>query len=201
MPQIVYILTNSAMPGLIKIGRTDRDLQSRVKELNTQTGVPLAFEVHYACEVADSVAIEKALHDGFADDRINPKREFFRKNPERVVAILRHFAIKQEIIDENATVEFKEEIQALNKEQTKKRESFRFDLVDIQVGTQISFVRDENIKATVIDDKKISLNGEITSLSAGAQNLLSSEYPVSGTIYWTFEGETLDERRIRLSGN
>jgi plastocyanin len=201
MPQIVYILTNSAMPGLIKIGRTDRDLQSRVKELNAQTGVPLPFEVHYACEVVDSVATEKALHDGFADDRINPKREFFRKNPERIVAILRHFAIKQEIVDENATVEFKEEIQALNKEQTKRRESFRFDLVYIAVGTEINFVRDENIKAIVVDDKKISLNGEITSLSAGAQKLLGSDYPIQGTIFWTFEGETLDERRTRLSGN
>ena len=189
------------MPGLIKIGRTDRDLQSRVKELNSQTGVPLPFEVHYACEVVDSVATEKALHSGFADERINPKREFFRKNPERVVAILQHFAIKQETVDESTTVETQEEIQALNKELTKRRESFNFGLVDIPAGSELSFTRDETVKALVIDDKKISLNGEIFSLSAAAQKLLGSNYPIQGTVYWTFDGETLDERRTRLSGN
>ncbi len=189
------------MPGLIKIGRTDRDLQSRVKELNSQTGVPLPFEVHYACEVADSAATEKALHNGFADERINPKREFFRKNPERVVAILQHFAIKQEIIDETTTVETKEEIQALNKESNKRRESFNFSLVDIPVGSEIKYIRDEDFVAIVVDDKKINFNGEITSLSSSAQTLLGSNYPIQGTIYWTFDGETLDERRTRLSGN
>ena len=201
MPQFVYILTNQSMPGLIKIGRTDRDLQSRVKELNSQTGVPLPFEVHYACEVADSAATEKALHNGFADERINPKREFFRKNPERVVAILQHFAIKQEIIDETTTVETKEEIQALNKESNKRRESFNFSLVDIPVGSEIKYIRDEDFVAIVVDDKKINFNGEITSLSSSAQTLLGSNYPIQGTIYWTFDGETLDERRTRLSGN
>jgi hypothetical protein len=201
MPQIVYILTNSAIPGLIKIGRTDRDLQSRVKELNSQTGVPLPFEVHYACEVEDGNKVEKALHDGFADERINPKREFFRKNPERVVAILKLFEIQQETIDEDKTVESHEEIQALNKEKTKRRESFRFDLVDIPVGSQIKFVRDENIIAIVVDDKKILFNGETTSLSSAAQKLLDTVYPIQGTIYWTFEGVTLDERRTRINGD
>ena len=43
LPQgIVYILTNEAMPGYVKIGRTDGDLAGRVRQLNS-TGVPLPF--------------------------------------------------------------------------------------------------------------------------------------------------------------
>jgi hypothetical protein len=40
MAEIVYILTNPVMPGVVKIGKTDReDVQSRVKELFT-TQIP-----------------------------------------------------------------------------------------------------------------------------------------------------------------
>jgi hypothetical protein len=60
MNGIVYILTNEAMPGLIKIGCTTDDLANRVRGLFT-TGVPLAFEVFYACEVADIDRVERKL--------------------------------------------------------------------------------------------------------------------------------------------
>lgn len=51
--QIVYVLTNSAMPGLVKIGKTTRnDLSSRMSELFS-TGVPVPFDCVYACEVDD----------------------------------------------------------------------------------------------------------------------------------------------------
>ena len=44
MVNIVYVLTNPAMPGLVKIGMTDRDdVQRRMSDLYT-TGVPLPFE-------------------------------------------------------------------------------------------------------------------------------------------------------------
>ena len=41
---LVYVLTNSAMPGLVKIGMTTRDsVDTRMKELYS-TGVPVPFE-------------------------------------------------------------------------------------------------------------------------------------------------------------
>lgn len=46
---IVYILSNEAMPGLLKIGLTTRkDLSARLRELYT-TGVPVPFRCEYAC--------------------------------------------------------------------------------------------------------------------------------------------------------
>jgi len=45
---IVYVLINPAMPGLIKIGRTNQeDVKYRMSQLYT-TGVPLPFECVYA---------------------------------------------------------------------------------------------------------------------------------------------------------
>ena len=40
---IVYVLTNPAMPGIVKIGRTQSDLGSRLSQLYS-TGVPVPFE-------------------------------------------------------------------------------------------------------------------------------------------------------------
>ena len=82
MAEIVYILINEAMPGLIKIGRTNSDLATRIKGLYT-TGVPLPFELFYACEVADADFVESNLHDAFGDHRVSKGREFFRLVPER----------------------------------------------------------------------------------------------------------------------
>lgn len=51
---IVYVLTNSAMPGLVKIGMTTREsIDTRMKELYS-TGVPVPFDCEYACEVKTS---------------------------------------------------------------------------------------------------------------------------------------------------
>ncbi len=75
---IVYVLTNSAMPGLVKIGYTTQDdANSRIGQLYT-TGVPVPFELNYACKVQNAEEIEKALHIAFSPQRINPKRNFFQ---------------------------------------------------------------------------------------------------------------------------
>ena len=40
---IVYVLTNPAMPGIVKIGKTHASLGSRLSQLYS-TGVPVPFE-------------------------------------------------------------------------------------------------------------------------------------------------------------
>lgn len=58
---IVYVLSNEAMPGLIKIGRTSGEgVGRRVAELSRSTGVPLPFKV----EVARSVLRIKQINPG-----------------------------------------------------------------------------------------------------------------------------------------
>ena len=91
MPNIVYVLTNPAMPGLVKIGMTDRDdVQRRMGDLYT-TGVPLPFECVIAREIEDRQAleIENALHTAFGPNRVNTSREFFEIDPEQAQALLR----------------------------------------------------------------------------------------------------------------
>ena len=78
------------MPGIVKIGMTERDdVQRRMAELYS-TGVPLPFECVIArqLEDVDAARVENALHTAFDPSRVNPSREFFKIEPEQVEALL-----------------------------------------------------------------------------------------------------------------
>jgi len=197
--EIIYILTNEAMPGYVKIGKTNNDLEQRVRDLSASTSIPLPFTVFYACTVKDAQFVEHQLHDAFDDNRVNPKREFFRVAPERVVAALKLAEIEN-ITPKKDLIETKEDREA-HEEALERRGRFNFELAKIPLGSEIYFSRDENKKAKVIDlhsAKSIEYNGEITSLSTSAQEILGVAYGVAGTDYWMYDGETLDERRRRI---
>jgi len=198
MNEIIYILINEAMPWYVKIGKTSTSLEQRIRELSGSTSVPLPFTCYYACTVKDSAFVEHQLHDAFDNNRINPRREFFQISPERVVAALKLAEIEN-ITPKNDIVDNKEDQKALN-EARDRRAPFRFDMVGIPFGSEIVFSRDENIKAKVIDNRFIELDGEKTRLSISAQKLLGYDYMPQGPAYWTYEGETLDERRKRMEG-
>lgn len=198
MPEIIYILTNEAMPGYVKIGMTNTDLEQRIRDLSGSTSVPLPFTCFYACTVNNATFVEHQLHDAFDGSRVNPRREFFQIAPERVVAALKLAEIEN-ITPKKDFVESKEDQQALNQART-IREKFNFKMVDIPAGAELVFSRDENLKAKVVDNKFIEFNGEVTRLSRSAQKILGVDYGVAGTDYWMYDGETLDERRRRFEG-
>jgi len=197
MKEIIYILINEAMPGYVKIGKTSSSLEQRVKELSASTSVPLPFTCFYACIVKDASFVERQLHDAFDNNRINPRREFFQISPERVVSALK-LAELEDITPKKDLIEYHEDREALNEVHKEMREKFNFKMVHLPIGTELVFSRDKNIKAKVVSDKSIEFNGKITSLSTSAQKLLNYDRSVSGTAYWMYEDETLDERRRRL---
>jgi len=198
MPEIIYILTNEAMPGYVKIGKTNNNLEQRIKELSASTSIPLPFTCFYACTVKDATFVEHQLHDAFDNNRVNPRREFFQIAPERVVSALK-LAELEDITPKKDIVEDREDQKALN-EIRDRRPPFRFDMAKIPFGSELIFSRDENVKAKVLDNRFIEVNGKKTRLSNSAQEILGYDYPVAGTDYWMYEGETLDERRRRIEG-
>ena len=76
------------MPGLVKIGKSSQDdHNTRVSQLYT-TGVPVPFDIEYACSVPNPAEVESALHAAFGPQRINPRREFFEIDAEQAISIL-----------------------------------------------------------------------------------------------------------------
>jgi len=82
--EIVYILSNQSMPGLLKIGRTNRSVDERLRELNN-TSLPTEFFVEHTIETSDSKFLEKMIHKNFDKHRVNDNREFFRIHHEVVI--------------------------------------------------------------------------------------------------------------------
>ena len=60
------------MPDIFKIGRTERNVEDRIKPLDT-TSMPAPFRCVYAAEVNDVVIVEKRIHKIFIDKRIGCK--------------------------------------------------------------------------------------------------------------------------------
>lgn len=73
----VYVLSNPAMPGLVKVGWTGKLTESRAKKLQT-TGVPVAFNVEFRALTSKPEAVEAAAHEILANFRISSGREFFQ---------------------------------------------------------------------------------------------------------------------------
>lgn len=76
-PGFCYILTNTSMPNMIKIGKTTKDPLERVKELSAPTGIPTPFQVAYHQPCHDIDDVEKRMHEKFDSKRVAGNREFF----------------------------------------------------------------------------------------------------------------------------
>ena len=195
--QIVYVLTNPAMPGLVKIGRTKReDIQVRMNELYT-TGVPLPFECVIAKQIEDERTgqLEQALHTAFLPDRVNSSREFFAISIKRVKVLLGAWPGTDVTPQVNQETEV---FKAEKREAVKKIESRRprpnLDFIEMGVPVEsllVSIETDE--EATVIGPKKVRFRGEEVSLTRATQFALNLEHGVGPTPHWTFKGRVLQE--------
>ena len=195
---VVYVLSNEAMDGYIKIGKTT-NLEQRLKSLDN-TSTPLPFRCVFAIEVEDMDQVERLAHQTFKRDRVRSSREFFEIDEEQAVAALKMTGGRN-VTPVNDLAEDDEALNALEKA-TQKRSRFKFSMLDIRPGEELEYVRDSSISAKVIDDSSIDVNGKSTSLSQAALELLHNEgiewKTVAGPKYWTYGGVTLAELRRQL---
>ena len=193
---IVYVLTNSAMPGLVKIGMTTREsIDTRMKELYS-TGVPVPFDCEYACEVkaSDCAKIEKALHTAFKPNRINDNREFFQIKPEQATAILGLFNRKDITTEVNAEIENDLTIDdkvASEKIKSVRRPPLNYKEMGIEIGATLQFIKDPAVEVIISGDKRVTYQGVEQSLTAVTKQLLGITHALQPTAYWTFDGKNL----------
>jgi len=195
--QIVYVLTNPAMPGLVKIGKTTQDeVDQRMRQLFS-TGVPVPFECAFACRVPNAGEVERALHHAFGSSRINPTREFFRIEPERVISILKLLHVEEvteqleRSIESDAT---QADLQAA--EQLKRERRPRMDFIELGVPLgSVLVYRDGVAQATVVSHRLVSFGGEECSLTMATRKVQGKpeDYPLQPAPYWAFNGRTLKE--------
>jgi len=189
---IIYVLTNPAMPGLVKIGKTSRDsVHARLTELYS-TGVPVPFECAFAGRIIDEARVEKAFHKAFGPYRVNPKREFFTIEPEQAIALLELMVV------ENVTPQLQDEADSVEPE---SRESSRrlkarrpvqnFIEMGIPEGAEILF-SDGVTTCTILNGRRVEYLGEEYSLTALTQKLLETDAPLQPSPRWTYKGKSLN---------
>ncbi|MGA9768971.1 MAG: GIY-YIG nuclease family protein [Blastocatellia bacterium] len=155
---IVYVLTNPAMPGLVKIGRTSHnDANIRIAQLYT-TGVPVPFTIEFAGRVQNAEEVEKAMHTASAPYRINPKREFFRIEPEQAIVILKL------LHTEDATTEILQQPTDLDQQSLaaaehlkSRRPPLNFAEMNIPIGASLQSIHDDTVVISSLTEK--SKNG------------------------------------------
>lgn len=166
----VYILTNpSFREDWVKIGKSLRPVDVRSKELDN-TAVPLPFEIFATMKTSKFNEVEKLVHktiDRLTDLRIRQNREFFNVNPKVALDIFRDIA---QTVDDAVVTEYKDnkpivtnaekEEQKIEIERPKKRERFKFSMVNIPVGEYITFIP-TNINVKVASDDSIEYEGRI----------------------------------------
>lgn len=192
---IVYVLSNPAMDGYIKIGQTSGDsarhVLDRMRELDS-TGIPLAFHCEYAAVVNDRRGVENALHIAFGENRVRQNREFFVGIPPfRVKAMLKMVELAD--ITPSATDSTNEE---LSESRPVRAPIFRFSSVGIPVGSEIWWADDTSIKCRVVSDRRVEYDGAEYALSRLTAQLKgwNVDYAQVGP-YWLYDNKTLDEWR------
>ena len=73
----IYILSTREQPDVLKIGRTDRPVADRVREINAATGVLVPWAARRVYRVSNAKEAEAEIHRRLADYRIRNDREFF----------------------------------------------------------------------------------------------------------------------------
>jgi hypothetical protein len=74
----------------------------------------------------------------------------------------------------------------------------RFRGLGVPIGAELGFTKDSHITCTVLDDSnQVEYNGKAWAISALAMYLLGVSV-ANGFAYFSYEGETLWERRLRL---
>lgn len=191
---IVYVLSNPAMPGLVKIGSTTHDsVTIRMSQLYT-TGVPFPFDCEYAARVSDVAQVEKAFHVAFAPSRLNSRREFFDIEPSQAIAIIKLLQI------EDVTPEVRNEADKTDHADReagedyirKKRPQLNFTEMNIPVGAVLEASKTGEL-ATVMSDKFIAFREEEMSLTKATRLVLENDYSVAPTPHWTYEGRKLKD--------
>lgn len=199
-PGKIYVLTNPFMRGLVKIGCTAGTIEDRIKQLSGATGVPVAFKCHFAAEVEDMTAKERRLFQLFSDRQVNPRREFFEVAPEKVVLAIMMGPFK-EVTPGKPDISPDEEEASDKADQAEKakRSNLKLDEIGIPIGAELTFTRDQNVHATVVEGNKVRYDGHDLSLSAAAklalQKLGTIWTSVQGSLFWMFNEKTLEEIR------
>lgn len=90
-----------------------------------------------------------------------------------------------------------EEVAAEIQEEAKERKApFSFIKCGIPMGAEVVLQNHPEVVAVVKDDRQIEYQGKAYSLSALAQKIMQTTYPLQGPVHWLYQGRKLRDIRV-----
>ena len=180
-------MTNPALKDMVKIGFAT-DVEGRRRQLST-TALPYEYEVYATYETSGNLE-DKKLHkmiDNLNPDlRVTSNREFFLMSPQEAYELLEAIATISGTKDKLKKVKLVD-----TKKQKVRRPPVNFAKCGIPIGAELVFVEDPSVIVTVVSDRKVQYNEEITSLSAISDRIKG--YSTSGPSYFTYNGKKISD--------
>jgi hypothetical protein len=84
----IYVLSNPAMPDLLKIGFTVQNPETRAAQISAATGVALPFKLEYAFQCHNGAILEREIHLYLESYRVSTNREFFKIDLKEVISAI-----------------------------------------------------------------------------------------------------------------
>ncbi|MEF1229172.1 GIY-YIG nuclease family protein, partial [Vibrio fortis] len=129
----VYLLSNPAMPGMVKIGFTCGETEKRVAELSSSTSVPLPFVMEYEVFVESPQKYEVMIHAKLKKYRVSACREFFNIDANDAIKCINKtiYGTEKEL---DATIKgIKELIRLAEKYPNRFKNKTNFDIEELKV--------------------------------------------------------------------
>ena len=153
----IYVFTNKAMPGLIKIGQTERDPNLRVSEQHS--GLPYPHDIQYEVMVKNPYATEQRIHRSLK--KYHESKEWFRMDVETAVAQIQllisdnHYTETYYLVEEKKIAELK--AKELEKRELAAKERFEYNKRQSQIEVEEKKITQEYdlrlANYTVIEEK------------------------------------------------
>jgi len=131
----IYIISNPAMPGLIKVGHSTKDPELRARELN-HTGSPHPYIVEYEMLIEEPFRVEQQVHKALVS--VREGKEWFRCLAEEAVAVIQRVTEGKAINETFKRVE-RERAERIRREQ--KEAECRQEEINGLISKQIETVR------------------------------------------------------------
>lgn len=192
----VYLLTNEAMPGYIKIGLTEQeDVAMRVRQLDN-TSTPLPFECVYAARVPDCVRLERTLHFVFGEKRARANREFFKMDFGLAKAIIELVANREQELTDREQAITPEQRSEIEEVKRTRAERMTLEKLGLLPGQILTFTKDPGVTCEVAGPRTVLFKGQEQSLSSAAlqavRDMGYSWAAVNGFEYWSQHGVKLN---------
>ena len=174
MKGYIYVLFNNSMLGLLKIGMTERDVESRVKELSSATGVANPFICLYSEKFNNCRKAEREIHKLLEQYRERSNREFFKVTTEQAIKTIIKYKKSSQDENEDFTKELENQI---IKEDLEYMELERRQLAE---KSRVEKMEEKKKKLlTIAQDDRVPINRRIEKYEESIINMTDEEKIIS----------------------